>query len=124
MADLCHEHGAYLHLHSHGHIQDLMDGIVEAGVDILNPVGPSDHNDLTLFKSRWGDKITLHGGISTEIGTMSERQIREHVTEVISVGRVGGRFFPRTESGIPPMTVKKLKVYLDVLQEKCANGYE
>ena len=123
LADLCHDHKAYLHLHSHGHIQDIMDGIVEAGVDIINPVGPSDHNDLALFKRRWGDKITLHGGISTTIGLMSEEEIRRHVAEVISVGRVGGRFFPRTESGIPPMPLEKALVYLRILKEQCLRGY-
>lgn len=123
LADLCHEHKAYLHLHSHGHIQDIMDGIVEAGVDIINPIGPSDHNDLALFKRRWGDKITLHGGISTTIGLMSEDEIRRHVAEVIAIGRVGGRFFPRTESGIPPMSLEKALLYLKALKEECSHGY-
>lgn len=123
LAALCHEHKAYLHLHSHGHIQDIMDDIVEAGVDILNPVGPSDHNDLALFKRRWGDRITLHGGISTTIGLMSEEEIRRHVTEVIAIGRVGGRFFPRTESGMPPMSFEKALLYIHVLKEERSRGY-
>ncbi|MFP4384496.1 MAG: uroporphyrinogen decarboxylase family protein [Spirochaetia bacterium] len=106
LADLAHAYGAYLHLHSHGHIQDIMDGIVEAGVDIINPVGPSDHNDLEYFKKHWGKEITFHGGISTTISEMSEEQMRKHVKEVIETGRKGGRFIPRTESGIPPMPVE------------------
>jgi len=124
LADLCHQHNAFLHLHSHGHIQDIMDGIVEAGVDIINPVGPSDHNDLTMFKERWGDKITLHGGISTAIARMTEEQIREHVARVITVGRTGGRFFPRTESGIPLMPTEKALFYLKTLKEERRRGYD
>ena len=123
LADLCHAHGAYLHLHSHGHIQDVMDGIVEAGVDMVNPIGPSDHNDLALFKARWGDKITLHGGVSTRIAGMSEEAMRRHVEEVVAVGRVGGRFFPRTESGIPPMPLAKTRLYVDLLREARMKGY-
>lgn len=124
LADLCHDHGVYLHLHSHGHIEDVMDGIVEAGVDMLNPVGPGDHNDLEMFKRRWGDKITLHGGISTTISMMSKDEIQQQVKDVVSIGREGGRFFPRTESGIPAMPVEKLKVYLNILHEECGKGYE
>lgn len=123
LADLCHDYGAWFHLHSHGHIQDLMDGIVEAGVDIINPIGPSDHNDLALYKQRWGDRITLHGGISTTIASMDEEGIRAHVHEVISIGRKGGRFFPRTESGIPPMPVEKALLYIRLLKEERARGY-
>ena len=123
LADLCHDHDAFFHLHSHGHIEELMDGIVEAGVDILNPIGPSDRNDLAMFKRRWGGKITLHGGVSTTINTMTEAEIREHVAEVMAVGCVGGRFFPRTESGIPPMPLDKALFYVNVLKEERARGY-
>ena len=124
LADLCHNHGAYLHLHSHGHIEKLMDDIVGAGVDMINPVGPSDHNDLAMFKEKWGDKITFMGGIGTAISTMSENEIKEHVQKVVKTGRKNGRFFPRTESGIPPMSTEKTMFYLKVLQEECSKGYE
>ena len=117
LADLCHRHGAYLHLHSHGHIQDIMDGIVASGVDILNPVGPSDHNDLALFKERWGAQITFMGGISTAIMNMTEDEIDAHVAEVMRVGCRGGRFIPRTESGIPPMPADKVLAYLRILRK-------
>ncbi|NSW91003.1 MAG: hypothetical protein HPY74_10110 [Firmicutes bacterium] len=123
LADLCHSYGAYLHLHSHGHIQDVMDGIVEAGVDIINPIGPSDHNDLAMFKERWGDKITIHGGISTTISHMTEQEMRDHIFSVIEIGRKGGRFFPRTESGIPPMSVEKTMAYINILKEARQKGY-
>lgn len=123
LADLAHRHRAYLHLHSHGHIQDIMDDIVEAGVDIINPVGPSDKNDLAMFKKRWGDKICLHGGISTTIASMTNEEIQKHIKNVVCTGRKGGRFFPRTESGIPPMPPEKVKFFVDTLKKECAKGY-
>ncbi len=123
LADLCHSYGAYFHLHSHGHIQDLMDGIVEAGVDMINPIGPSDHNDLAFFKKHWGDRITLHGGISTTIAGMTPDEMRAHVRAVLAVGRVGGRFFPRTESGVPPMSSAAVNAYIEALGEARSQGY-
>ena len=123
LATLCHSKGAYLHLHSHGHIEDIMDGIVASGVDILNPVGPSDHNDLAMFKREWGSALTLHGGISTTISEMNHEQILDHVAEVMNIGCVGGRFIPRTESGIPPMSVEMAKYYIDTLRSEREKGY-
>jgi len=124
LAELCHQYGAYLHLHSHGHIEELMDDIVAAGVDIINPIGPSGHNDLTLFKRRWGDRITLHGGISTTIAGMTKAQMQAHIEDVISIGRCGGRFFPRSESGIPPMPREKALFYIGTLKQYRQRGYE
>ncbi|MFH0962412.1 MAG: uroporphyrinogen decarboxylase family protein [Planctomycetota bacterium] len=123
LAQACHEHGTCFHLHSHGHIEGVMDGIVEAGVDMVNPVGPSDGNDLSMFKRRWGGRITLHGGISTTISLMSDREMRRHVAEVIEVGRAGGRFFPRTESGVPPMDARRVRLYIHAVGEERRKGY-
>jgi len=123
LADCCHDHGAFLHLHSHGHIEEIMDDVVDAGVDIINPIGPSDNNDLAMFKAHWGDRVTLHGGISTTIGAMSREGIRGHIADVMAVGRVGGRFFPRTESGIPPMTTDLALFYIETLKEARHWGY-
>jgi len=117
LADLGHERGAILHLHSHGHIQDLMDDMVDAGVDLINPVGPSDHNDLAYFKANWGGKISIMGGISTTIAQMTVDEIDAHVAQVMEIGCRGSRFFPRTESGIPAMPVEKVLAYLDLLKQ-------
>lgn len=124
LAELCHRNGVYCQLHSHGHIEDIMDQIVEAGVDIINPIGPSDHNDLAMFKQRWGDKIVLLGGISTKIAEMSNQEMEEHIKEVIRIGRKGGRFFPRTESGIPLMPKEKILFYVEALKKERENGYK
>lgn len=95
--------------------------LLECGVDSI--FTPSDHNDLEYFKKHWGKKITFHGGISTTISEMSEEQMRKHVKEVVETGRKGGRFIPRTESGIPPMPVEKVLLYLDILKEERRRGY-
>jgi hypothetical protein len=123
MAALCHRYGALFHLHSHGHIEGIMDDIVAAGVDILNPVGPSDNNDLAMFKRRWGGRITLQGGISSKIADMDEGAMCAHVFDVVNTGRIGGRFFPRSESGVPPMSAGRLTAYLGALREAGAAGY-
>jgi len=114
-SDLCHQHNAILHLHSHGHIQDVMDALIETGVDLLNPVGPSDGNDLKFFKENWGNKITFLGGISTTIAQMTKEEIKSHIAEVMEIGCKGSRFMPRTESGIPLMEPDKIHFFINTL---------
>jgi len=90
---------------------------------MINPIGPPDHNDLALFKRRWGDRITLCGGVSTLIDRMTDDEMRAHLAGVVAVGRAGGRFFPRTESGIPPMAPERIRFYLETLKELRVQGY-
>lgn len=92
-----------------------MDGLIENGVDLLNPVGPSDHNDLRLFKQRWGDKITFLGGISTTVAQMNKKEIESHIAQVMEIGCKGNRFMPRTKSGIPAMGPDKAHFFIDTL---------
>jgi hypothetical protein len=123
LCGLCHRRGRFMHLHSHGHIGELMDDFIECGVDVINPIGPSDNNDLSLFKEKWGDRITLNAGISTTIMQMTDEEMKNHIFQVVGTGRVGGRFFPRTESGIPPMSREKTIRYLEYLGEACQMGF-
>jgi len=92
-----------------------MDALIETGIDLLNPVGPSDNNDLKFFKEKWGDKITFLGGISTKIAQMNKEQIESHITEVMEIGCQGGHFMPRTESGIPVMEPDKARFFICTL---------
>jgi len=48
--------------------------------------------------------------------------MRYHVSEVIAIEIIGGRFFPRTESDIPLMPAEKAFFYLRMLKEKCGRG--
>jgi hypothetical protein len=115
LGDLCHKHGAALQLHSHGHIEDLMDRFIAAGVDMVDPIGPGDNNDLGMFKMNWGDRITLIGGLSKTIGGMTRREMEDHIASVMAAGCPGGRFMPCVESAIPPMSFGQFRFFRDTL---------
>jgi len=112
-ADLCHRYGAYCHMHSHGNINEIISTIIEAGIDILDPVGPSDGMDLKKLKEKYGDKITFMGGISKFINEMSQKELEQHLKDVIEIGRRGGGFITRSEGGInSSMGKDKFNFYL------------
>jgi len=52
--------------HSCGNVTDLIDDLVEIGVDAINPVQVSAMPDTAKLKSRFGGKITFWGGIDTQ----------------------------------------------------------
>ncbi len=85
-AEIANEYGKVAMMHSHGNINMLLPDMVETGIDVLNPIGPSDGMDLKHVKETYGDRLCLCGGISKFLADMSVNQIREHLDEVYRVG--------------------------------------
>lgn len=98
---LAHKYGAFVNMHSHGNINAIVHLLVEAGLDILNPIGPTDNMDLKHLKEMYGDTLCLQGGLSKEIGLMTISELREHLKDRIRVGSPGGGFILSSEGGIP-----------------------
>jgi hypothetical protein len=114
LADLCHAHGGYLQIHSHGNINKIMPQLIDTGVDILNPVGPTDGMDLEELLSQYGERTVLAGGISKRIGEMTKQELADHLEEVISIGKRYGSYIFRGEGGIPPtMSHEMFRFYMD-----------
>jgi hypothetical protein len=95
--DWVHTHTSWkTFYHSCGSMVALYDDMVDAGVDIVNPVQISAAGmEPQALKSRWGDRLVFWGGgVDTQhvlpFGTPEE--IREHVRENIAILGAGGGF--------------------------------
>ena len=82
----------FLFIHSDGNVMDLMDDLVEIGFNVINPIQP-ECMDPVEVKRRWGDRITLHGGVSLQhtlpSGTVAE--VRAEIEHLIrTCGYNGG----------------------------------
>ena len=99
--ELAHKHGAFVNMHSHGNINAIIPLLVDAGLDILNPIGPSDNMDLAALKEKYGEKICLQGGLSKRIGFMGKEELKQHLIDRISIGSPGGGFILSSEGELP-----------------------
>jgi hypothetical protein len=61
--DAWHEHGLRCLFHSDGYLMDVMDDLVEAGIDGLNPIEIVAGMSLREVKEKYKNKIFLAGGI-------------------------------------------------------------
>lgn len=77
--------------HSDGKINDLVPDLIEAGVDILNPVQP-ECVEQRWIKAEFGERLSFSGGLGVQsvlpFGTPEE--VRAHVKEVIQTLGAGG----------------------------------
>jgi uroporphyrinogen decarboxylase len=79
--------------HSDGRINDLIPDLLEAGVQILNPVQP-ECVDHAWVKATYGDRLAFSGGLGVQsvlpFGTPEE--VREHTRAAIQTLGAGGGY--------------------------------
>jgi uroporphyrinogen decarboxylase len=82
--------------HSCGAVRPLIPDLIEAGIDILNPVQISAAGmDLRELKREFGrDLVFWGGGVDTQgvLGTATPQEIKEHVKQNIEALAPGGGF--------------------------------
>lgn len=91
--DLIKQGGKDVWIHSCGNIEQVIPDLIEMGVDVLNPIQP-EAMDIYGLKSRFGDRMTFWGGISTQLtlpyGTPDE--VKREVEKVVTAMRKGGGY--------------------------------
>jgi uroporphyrinogen decarboxylase len=90
-----HEFGVKVMLHSCGAISPLIDDLIEAGVDILNPVQTSAENmDVGALKARFGERVCFWGGIDEQhiLPHGTEQAVRAEVRRVSAALGVRGGY--------------------------------
>jgi uroporphyrinogen decarboxylase len=104
--------------HSDGSIGFAAEGLIEAGVDVLQAVQP-EANDLDELKALYGDRLAFWGGVGSQ-STMSHgtpEDIRAEVRRLIdTLGRGGGYICSpshRIEPESPPENVDALAAAIE-----------
>jgi len=95
MMDLVHEEGAYVFHHSDGSIVDILPDMIEAGIDVLNPIQWRCENmDRAMLKERFGDRIVFHGAMDNQytLPFGSVEEVREEVADNIRILGEGGGY--------------------------------
>ena len=62
LSDLAHEHGAWVHLHSHGNINKILDMVLQSGIDMLDPFDIYESMDLPGYLESGDNRIVPVGG--------------------------------------------------------------
>jgi uroporphyrinogen decarboxylase len=67
LARLAHEHEAFVFLHSDGAIRKAIPDLIEAGVDVLNPIQwRCEGMDRAGLKRDFGGQLCFHGAVDTQ----------------------------------------------------------
>ena len=95
MIDLAHQAGAYAFFHSDGAIREIIPDMIEAGIDVLNPIQwRCKRMDREELKRDFGDQVIFHGGVDNQytLAFGSVEEVREEVMYNIQVLGEGGGY--------------------------------
>jgi uroporphyrinogen decarboxylase len=92
--ELIHQAGAFVFHHNDGSIRRIIPDMIEAGIDILNPIQWRCENmNRAELKNEFGDSVVFHGGMDNQqtlpFGTVDD--VKEEVLENLRIlGNKGG----------------------------------
>jgi len=118
--------GVFIWYHSDGDIEAIIPELIEAGVEILNPVQP-ECMDPAKLKREYGDRLSFWGTIGTQttmpFGTPDEvkRVIRERIR---TVGAGGGLVLGPTHVLEPDVPYENIIAFVEAIEEEAAERRE
>jgi uroporphyrinogen decarboxylase len=84
MIDLAHRSGVYAFFHSDGAIREIIPTMIEAGIDILNPIQwRCQGMERDRLKQDFGHQIVFHGGMDNQY-TLAFGSVEEVCAEVMT----------------------------------------
>jgi uroporphyrinogen decarboxylase len=96
VSQVCKRHGAYYYHHSCGGIRELIPSLIEAGVDVLDPVQVLAQGMTPAeLKAEFGDRICFSGGVDEQELLIhgSAEDVRKGVRSLLDDMARGGGFF-------------------------------
>jgi len=93
--DLAHQAGAFVFHHSDGAIRRIIPDMIEAGIDVLNPIQwRCDGMEREGLKRDFGEKVVFHGAMDNQytlaFGTVQE--VRQEVLDNLRILGEGGGY--------------------------------
>jgi uroporphyrinogen decarboxylase len=109
-----HNLGLYFWKHTDGQIMAVLDGLVEAGIDGIDPIDPLAGMDLEKVKQLYGSRIAIKGNVNCAgvLVSGTEEAVIQEVIECISkAGKNGGYVCSSSNSihkGVKPELYKAM----------------
>ena len=102
--DAAHEMGVPYIKHTDGNIWPLLDLLLEAGIDAIDPMETVAGMDIGEVKRRYGDRVAVIGNVDCTqlLPNATEEEVVEAVKETIAKGSPGGGHILASSNSIHP----------------------
>jgi uroporphyrinogen decarboxylase len=93
--DLAHQAGVFVFHHSDGAVRKIIPDMIEAGIDVLNPVQwRCKGMEREGLKRDFGDKLVFHGAVDNQytLAFGSQEEVRQEVLDNLRILGEGGGY--------------------------------
>jgi len=106
-------------LHSDGNIAPVLDMLIDAGIEGINPVEPRAGLHVPSLRKKYGEKLSLIGGMcnSLVLPNGDRAEIENAAEEIIEMGKDGGVVIGAHSIG-PDVPVQNYMFYNETVVEK------
>jgi len=102
----------FISLDSDGNFLSLIDGWIEAGVNVMMPCEVDSGMDILMLQERYGDRCGFHGGIQKKALIAGPEAIEKELQRVLPAVRRGG-YIPHLDHGCPAnVTLANYQFYI------------
>jgi uroporphyrinogen decarboxylase len=101
LCDFCNGKGMSVVLHSCGNVSAFMPLFVEAGFACIQPLEVKSGMDLFELKKKYGEKVTLMGGIDVRAMALGGEALEKEVIEKITFAKKGGGYIYHSDHSVP-----------------------
>lgn len=115
-----HDHGMYYWKHTDGNIKAVIDSLIDAGIDGIDPIDPIAGLDLASAKQEWGNQVAIKGNVdcATVLVDGTEEDVVTAVKACIRAAGEGGGYACSSSNSIHSGVDPKLYItMLDAIRE-------
>ncbi len=102
LATFLHAEKISLWLHSCGDVRALMPDLVDAGLDVLQPLQVAAGMELRELIGEYGEELVLFGNISAAAMSGPPEPLEAEISAKLSLGREYGGYVYHSDHSIPP----------------------
>ncbi len=101
LGDYLHAQGIAYIIHTDGDVRQLIPMLIEAGVQVLQPMEARAGLDVRLLKQEYGRDLSFMGNISVENICASTDRLDEEVRSKLEVAMVDGGYIYHSDHSVP-----------------------
>ncbi len=115
--------GRFVVIHSCGDVDELLDDLVEIGLNCFNPFQP-EVMDVRALMQHYRGRLAFHGGLSTQrtLPYGSAADVRREAESLLELGREGGYIFGPAHDVEGDVPVENMLAFLETIQRQSGYG--